>query len=168
DAIVGGQRQQRLPGGVVVGRVARIHGELQAAHEDVGVSVDPRRLRRPRRRGRGDCQRTRREAAAPDHGAPVAAGRLSLKVNTATNEIAAAAMTMKAGLRSMSVRCTSQAAASGASPPSTPKVTLKPSAIAVQRMAGGVDSTISAGCTPIAAPTATTKPIWPRTISAGL
>ena len=50
----------------------------------------------------------------------------------------AAPMIMKAGLRSSAVRWTSQVATSGVSPPTMPKVVLKPSAIVVQRAAGGV------------------------------
>src|SRR5580704_16804184 len=89
----------------------------------------------------------------------------SLNVSTEAKEITAAPMIMKAGLRSSAVRWTSQVATSGVSPPTMTKVVLKPSAIVVQRAAGGVASTMKAGWMPSGGPTSSTIANWPATTS---
>ncbi len=54
DPVLFRQRQQRLPRGVVVRPVARIDRHRQAAHEDMGMRVDPGRLGGARHRRNGE------------------------------------------------------------------------------------------------------------------
>ena len=70
-------------------------------------------------------QRHRRQRATGGlHGGSVASRDVSRKVRSVAMEMAAAPMNSQAGLRSIPVRATSQAAVSGVSPPITPKAML--------------------------------------------
>ena len=82
--------------------------------------------------------------------------------------MAAPSIISSAGLISVAVRWTSQAAISGVAPPVTARQTLYPSATAVHRTRLGAISTSNAGVTPMYGPMINTMQSCPSSASAGL